>query len=331
MNPDTLLSRRAALALLAATALTPGLPRRSQASAIPLLEFFGPPAGPSVSLARALAHDGFDDIAEESRLSIWRNPDELRAGLTSGRIGASIVPVQAAANLHTRGFPIRLANVMTDGLLYVATVTPDITAIPDLRGRAVAVPFRGDTPALLFEQLLAHHRLDPARDLTISHAASPVEAMQLLLAGRVEAALTAEPLTSAAILRGRLGGRVIHRAIDLQAAWGTMAGTAPVLPQAGLAVTQGFLDAHGAALPAILAAISEATAAVLADPRRAGIEAAGPLGLPAPLIAASVPHCNLVARPAREARGDIEGMLTAMGGEGLERIGGRLPGDAFYL
>lgn len=324
---------RRSLLISAATALpvlaTPGL-MRAQGS-IETLALYGPPAGPSVTLAHAVATNRFVGIAANATMAAWRTPDELRAGLTSGAILLSVVPVQAAANLYNRGFPIRLANVMTNGLLYVASSDPAIASVPDLRGRKVAVPFRGDTPEILFGQVLAHHGLNAETDLELTFAGTPIEAMQLLLAGRVDAALTAEPSTTAAVIQGRQAGKEIRRAIDLQAEWGAMTGAAPVLPQAGLAITGTFLEAHADAVPAILAALTAATVDVLADPAAAAAHATEALGMPAPLLAASVPHSNLVARPAAEARADVEHMLTAMTGTDMTAINGRLPDDAFYL
>ncbi|WP_227286000.1 MqnA/MqnD/SBP family protein [Boseongicola sp. H5] len=325
------MSRRTTLSLVGAAAALPLLPQRGRAQSIRTLALHGPPAGPSVTLAHAVATGRFAALAETTSFIAWRNPDELRAGLTSGDIALSVVPVQAAANLYNRGFPIRLANTMTDGLLYIIAEEADIAAIPDLAGRHIAVPFRGDTPEIILGQLLVHHGLDADADLQITYAGTPTEAMQLMLAGRVDAALTTEPSTTAAILRGREAGRLLRRAIDLQDAWGEMTGAAPVLPQAGLAVTQGFMDRNGAVLPDLLAALEAATADVLADPQTAAAHAMEALGMPAPLLAASIPHANLVARPAAEARADIERMLSAMAGPEMARIGGMLPDDAFYL
>ncbi|WP_323006454.1 ABC transporter substrate-binding protein [Pseudorhodobacter sp.] len=328
LGPDrrTVLFRAlATLPMLAA----PGLLRAQ--SRIETLALYGPPAGPSVTLAHAVATNRFADIADTASMTAWRTPDELRAGLTSGSILLSVVPVQAAANLYNRGFPIRLANVMTNGLLYVATANDGITAMPDLKGLRVAVPFRGDTPEILFGQLLAHHGLNPETDLEISYAGTPIEAMQLLLAGRVDAALTAEPSTTAAVIAGQQAGKQVRRAIDLQAAWGEMTGAAAVLPQAGLAITGAFLTEHNDAIPALLAALKAANDEVLADPATAAGNAAKVLGMPAPLLAASVPHSNLVARAAGEARADIERMLAAMTGTDMAAINGKLPDDSFYL
>lgn len=331
MTNSTHLNRRAALTLLAAGAATPLLSKTALASKVDTLALYGPPAGPSVTLAYATASGAFSDIAEHATFNVWRNPDELRAGLTSGEIGLSVVPVQAAANLYNRGFPIRLANIMTNGLLYIISEDDGIKAIGDLKGRSIAVPFRGDTPEIIFGQLLVHSGLDAERDLQITYTGSPIEAMQLLLAGKVEAALTAEPSTTAGILKGRMAGKKVARVIDILIAWGEMTGAVPVLPQAGLAITQGFLETNGNNIADILATLQTATAEVNADPGKAAAAATEALGLPAPLIAASVPNCNLVARPATEARADIERMLTAMAGPDMAKIGGKLPDDNFYL
>lgn len=331
MRQPSSMTRRQAVTGIAAAGAALALPAPSRAAMIDRLALFGPPAGPSVTLAHAVASGKFADIAQESTFTAWRNPDELRAGLTSGQILLSVVPVQAAANLNARGFPIRLANVMTNGLLYIISSDTGISSVAELAGRSLAVPFRGDTPEIILGQLLAHHGMDGAKHLSITYAASPIEAVQLLLSGRVDAALTAEPSTTAGILRGKQAGKQVRRVINIQDEWGEMTGADSVLPQAGLAMTDRFLADHRDSVRGVLSALGAATADVLANPSAAAANATEALGLPAPLLAASIPYCNLVARPAAEARTDIERMLKAMAGENLERIGGKLPDDSFYL
>lgn len=331
MIDSTCLDRRGALALLGAGAATVLVPRISKADRIATLALYGPSAGPSVTLCHAVASGGFATIADHATFTAWRNPDELRAGLTSGSMRLSIVPIQAVANLYNRGFPIRLANVMTDGLLYIIAEDRGIRAIPDLSGHSIAAYFRGDTPDIILGRLLAHHGLDPDKDLKIVYTGGSTEAMQLLLSGRVDAALGGEPSVSAAILRAREAGKTMRRVIDIQSAWGEMTDAPPVLPQAGLALTLNFLDENGDSLPDLLTALEVATSEVLSAPGVAAEQAAKALALPAPLLKASIPHCHLVARPAHEARADIERMLRAMAGPKMARIGGRLPEAGFYL
>lgn len=324
-------SRRAALALTGAAALSPLAARMSLAAPMAELALWGPPAGPSVTLAHATATGMLSDVAEKVAFNAWRSPDELRAGLTSGYILLSVVPVQAAANLCNRGLPIRLANVMTNGLLFVISDQPDVSTMSDLAGLRVAVPFRGDTPEIIFDQLLEHHGMMAGTDVEVMYVGSPVEAVQLVLAGRADAALNVEPAATAAILRGTQAGKDIRRVIDIQTEWGKMTGAGPMLPQAGLAITGAFLERYPDAVPVLLAGLENAVADVLANPQAAAENASGPLDLPVPVIAASIPNSKLVARAAGEARSDIERMLTAMADEDMARIGGKMPDDQFYL
>lgn len=325
------MKRRAVLASLGALGTLPLMPGFLAAQNMDNLAFYGPPAGPSITLAHAVATDGFAHIATTASFTAWRTPDELRAGLTSGTMELAVVPIQAAANLYNRGFPLKLANVMTDGLLTIITDKLDVNSIANLKGRKIAVPFRGDTPEIILVQLLAHAGLDPAMDVTQVYTGTPIEAMQMLLSGRVDAALVAEPAASAAVMRGKKAGKTILRGIDIQMAWGEMTGKPPVLPQAGLIATNSFLEKHGDTMTSILSVLQASVTDVLAHPKIAAKNASASFGMPVPVLASSIPYSKLVARPAVEARTDIEAMLSTMVGGDMKKIGGKLPDDGFYL
>lgn len=324
----TPISRRSVLAGAATLGTALALPAVLRAAPLARLALYGPPAGPSITLAHAVATGAFNDLAQEVTLTIWRTPDELRAGLASGAIGLSVVPVQAAANLYNRGMGLRLVNGMTDGLLSVLAAEGTVDGLAGLAGRKLAVPFVNDTPDFVMRAALAHHGL--ADKVEQVPAGSPIEAAQMLLAGRIDAALLSEPAASGVILNGAKAGKTFVRAIDLQEEWGAMTGLGPVLPQAGLAVTKAFSAEHPDLIAPLQAALEKATAAVLADPAAAGASAAPKLELPAPVLAASVPHSRLVARPASSIRKEIEAMLDLMAKGDPAIIGGKLPDDGFY-
>lgn len=320
------LSRRAMIfTAMSATLATPALLR---ASAPAKLALYGPPAGPSITLAQAVASGALKDLAAEVTLTIWRSPDELRAGLASGDIGLSVVPVQTAANLYNRGMGLRLVNAMTEGMLCVMAPEGTVARLAGLAGKRVSVPFVNDTPDFLLRAVLAHHGLlDKVEQVP---AGSPIEAAQMLLSGRIDAALLSEPASSGVILMGGAAGKALERAVDLQEEWAAISGLGPVLPQAGLAVTQAFSEAHGDLIAPLQAALEAATAAVLADPATAAKAAAPKLELPEPILAASIPHSRLIARPASAMRPEIEAMLGLMAEGDPAIIGGKLPGAEFY-
>ncbi len=326
----TAVTRRALCAGLAATI---ALPFVGQARAAPLSELtlYGPPAGPSVILAYAVGAGLLGEVADKVSFKVWRTPDEMRAGLTSGSMQAVVMPVTAAANLHTRGLGVRLANVMTNGLLYVISTDPSISSFADLKGREITVPFPNDTPELVFRAALDKNGLSAGTDVELDLAGSPIEAIQMLLSGRIETAMVPEPAATAAMVKAAASGKEIHRAIDMQAEWGKVTGLGPSMPQAGLALSAAFVEEHGDKVEPLLSALKRAAAAVNASPSQAASHAAAALELPWPVIEKSIPFSNLAAIRAHEARPVIDALLMAIVRTQPKMIGGRMPDDSFYL
>ncbi|MGO3934254.1 ABC transporter substrate-binding protein [Rhodopseudomonas pseudopalustris] len=325
------ISRRRVLAAAGACAALPLWPNHASAAALREIVLTGPPAGPSITLAHAVATGAVSFLADKTTFRAWRDPDEMRAGLTSGTMPLVIMPTAAAANLYNRGLGIRLVNVMTHGLLYVIAADPSLSSFPALKGKRLAVPFRNDTPEFLSNILLRSHGMEAGRDLQVSSTGSPIEAIQLLLAGRIDAALVPEPAATAAILRGKIAGQVIHRVMDVQAEWAKVAGGSSILPQAGLAVTTAFQAANPALVTQLHEALVKATAEVNAAPAVAAGHSAAYFELPLPIIQQAIPHSNLVCVAARDARADLEHMFTSAAGADLAMLGGRLPDKDFYL
>ncbi|MCC6779158.1 MAG: ABC transporter substrate-binding protein [Hyphomicrobiales bacterium] len=292
------------------------------------LTLWGPPAAPSIILAHAVASELLKPLASEVSLRIWRTPDEMRAGISSGNMAAVIVPTYVAANLHNRGFGIKLLNVMTDGLLYVVAPPGTADEIAGLKGKRVAVPFRNDMPDIILRRLLAAARLG-ATDLTIDYSGTPPEAVQMLFSGRVDAALLSEPASTAAVVRAAAAGKRLERIIDCQRAWSQVSATAGI-PQAGLAVTDKLISRIGVGgIGALQQALESATQAVLANPAAAAA-AASAFDLPAPVVERSIPFSNLVARPATSARTQLTAFFALLAEDDPRMIGGRQPGDGFY-
>lgn len=325
-------SRRAALkglgAALAVPFLTPGA---AVASSLSELTIWGPPAGPSVTVVHAIAAGMLQGVAEKVTFKIWRSPDELRAGLTSRTMDVFILPTQTAANLFNRGLGVRLLNVMTNGLLHVVAGDQSLTSIPALKGRSVAVPYRNDTPEVIFRRLLLSHKMDPERDIALHFTGSPMEAVQFLVTGRVDAALLPEPAATAALAVSGKVTKALFRTIDIQRSWDAAMGLGPVLPQAGLGVTERFLAAHGAAVEALQSGLVRAAASVNANPERAADDAFAALWTPASVIAASIPYSNLVAERASRARPGLEAIYRSVAEFDASIIGGKLPAADFYL
>lgn len=300
------------------------------ATAAAPLTLWGPPAAPSIVLGQAVASGALKEIDASATFKTWRTPDEMRAGLSSGTMQAVIVPSNVAANLYNRGLGVCLLNIMTRGLLYIVA-GEEIGRIEDLAGKKLAVPFRNDMPDFIMRRLLARAGLKPGTDLRVDYAGTPLEAMQMLVAGRVDAALLAEPAVTAAILRARLSLTHFTRAIDCQKEWAKTVGGNGFIPQAGLAVTRSFIEKAGAnGLKMLQSALQEAVGFVLAHPLRAALLLATELGLLSPIVAEAIPYSNLAALPASSVRPELESFFSILAEDDPRIIGGKLPDDAFY-
>ncbi len=320
------LARRTFLAGAGAALLAP--PHLARAAEP--MGFWGPPAAPSIALANAVASGDLKAIEANAVFKTWRTPDEMRAGLASGAMQVVIVPTNVAANLYNRGLGVHLLNVMTRGLLYVVA-SEKVTRVEDLAGKKVAVPFRNDMPDFILRRLLARAGLKIGSDVTIEYAGTPPEAMQMLLAGRVDAALLAEPGATAAILRAKVSLTWLTRAIDCQKEWAKIIGGEPFIPQAGVVVTKPFVERVGRkGLETLQSALQSAVDFTVNHPYRASVAAATELGLLSPVVAEAIPHSNLAALPASSIRPGLERFFSILAEDDPRIIGGKLPDDAFY-
>jgi len=294
------------------------------------LTLWGPPAAPSIILAQAIATGLPNAVAPDGAVfKVWKTPDEMRAGISSNTMEAVVVPSYVAANLYNRGLGVRLLNILTDGLLHVVAPPGTASTIADLKGKRVAVPFRNDMPDYILQRLLAAAGLSSG-DLTIDYSGTPPEAVQMLLAGRADAALLSEPAASAAIVRAKAAGKALEHAIDCRKAWASVSGHATI-PQAGLAVTEKFAARIGKdGLGALQNALETALQTVRKDPQSAAAAAAPALGLPAPVIAQSMTTSNLVAHKVSAVRNDLASFFDVLMKSDPRIIGGKQLDDGFY-
>ena len=312
-------------AVAATTLFAPALVRAQE----PLV-FWGPGATPSIVVAQALASGDLADVLPGATFRVWKTPDELRAGLSSGAIPASVVPSYVAANFYNRGLGVRLLNINTTGLLYILTADEALSDVAGLKGKTIGVPFRNDMPDYVFGRLLEKAGLVAGTDLTVEYTATPAEAVQTLLAGRVDSVLITEPAATAAIARSAEAGKPLRRAINISEAWTAVAGK-PNIPQAGLALTDGLVERLGpAGVDAVQAAMEKAVTTVLAEPDAAAALVAEQLGMPAPIIAKAIPFSNLVADRASAIKPDLVAFFEVLAAVNPAIIGDKLPDDAFY-
>lgn len=72
-------------------------------------------------LGRLLESGGLAEAAPAATFRLWRDTDELRAGLVPGRSRLITTPSHVPANLANRGLPMRLLAIISMGHLSIGS------------------------------------------------------------------------------------------------------------------------------------------------------------------------------------------------------------------
>jgi NitT/TauT family transport system substrate-binding protein len=254
-------------------------------------------------------------------------PDLMAARFISGSAKVGILPPNMAAKLAGAGARIQIAAVLGTGMLSLLTSDPDVRRIEDLRGKTLSAAGQGATPEYVFRRILRSKGINPDRDLRINFSLAYPEIARSLISGRIDTALIPEPFATMA----RAGKPDLREAADIQQEW-VRAGGRGNYPMTALVVDAGFAASQPLMLKTILQGFKDSAAWVTANPDKAGVlvEKHG-LGIRAQIARAAIPRSNYVFIPALEARASLEALYQAFLEFSPAAIGGRLPGDGFYL
>ncbi|WP_374713060.1 ABC transporter substrate-binding protein [Symbiobacterium terraclitae] len=294
------------------------------------LQMQAPAAPPSILLAHLATQERLTSLVPEVSFHAFANLDQLRADMVKGQVQVAAVPTYVAANLYQKGLPVRLLNVTVWGHLSVLTADPDINGWEDLRGKTVYIPFKGDSPDLIF-QIVAREAGLTADDMDLAYVSAAPEALQMLMAGKADAVVLPEPVASAAIIQGKQNGVPVRELFELRQEWGRVTGREPVIPQIGTIAVTELIDEHPEVIAAIQEGLQESVEWIQANPAEAAAIGEPYLnGLKAPVIESSLGRTPFAFVPADEAREEIEFFFTKLAELSPEIIGGGLPDAGFY-
>lgn len=303
----------------------------TRAQAAPQLTLYGPPASPSVALAHVAASGNLEPRFSNVDFKVWRNPDQLRAGVVSGEMKITGTPSYVAANMANQGVGVRMLNVMTWGLLYVMSTEDSVEKFEDLAGKTLLLFYKNDMPDLVLSHIATQSGMIPGKDFKVHYVSDPMQAVTMLITGRADLAVLPEPAATASQMKGMMNGVSVRRALNLQDEWARVTGRAPRLPQAGVLVTEKLIQEQPDLVGELQKTIAHSSAWAINNPASAGALAADYMGVSPKVIEKSIPWSNLDAVAAADAREDLEYFFTVLLNKSPAIMGGRLPDSSFYL
>lgn len=326
-SASTHLSRRALLAGAAAVAVPLS---RSRAKPITGLEILGAPTGATIALIRSVASGALAEAAPEASFRLWRDTDDLRAAIVSGKTKLFSTPTHVPANLANRGMPLRLLCLLGMGHLSIVTADEKITSLADLAGRPVLGFFKNDMPDLVFRACARMEGLDPDKDMQMSYVQTGMEAAQMLASGRTGAAILSEPPATAAIMMAGHQGRTLYRSISLQQIWTKHRGKAGI-PMVGVALHANLLDESPELVDALRKSLPAAREWVLSNRADAAALAEEKMQIRPAIFEKAVDHFNMNIVSASSAKADLVAFYQMILDLSPDALAGRLPPDDFYL
>jgi NitT/TauT family transport system substrate-binding protein len=296
------------------------------------LTLVAPPGPMAIPMAYLKVNNKLADVAAETDLVIWENPDQLKA-IVAGKQGDFVtVPSNTAAIFYNKGLELQLLDISVWNITYLVTRDPDAASFADIKGQSLVVPFQGSVPDVTFQYIAAKEGLDPLKDFDLRYATDPTQAAQLLVSGQVDNAVLSEALATAVLLQTKDSEKPLRKALAFDKAWEAAAGAGATSPIAGTVATPNVMGR-----PDVIAAFQREYAAavewMLANPEAAGqlIETELPdLGLKAPVMTAALKGITWKYTPALEAKASLAAFYTALMELSPEVIGGKLPDDGFY-
>ena len=323
------IQRREFLKLASALALSGFIPPALAASLKQDFTIYGAPAMPSLIIAIAALQG---QLAKQTDLSlkIWRNPDQLRAGVASGKFKVMMSPANVGVNLRNQGQNVAMVDILTGGIVSLMSKKP-LSELGDLQSKKVIMPFKNDMPDIIFRALLSQMKINLDK-ISITYTATPAEAMMLFLTKDYDATFVPEPLASACILKGKKLGVNVVRNFEIPKLWQEAFNTSkPIMPLAGIISNVDFYQQHQEQFELLHQDLTHALHWIKNNPQSAAEIGTNYFPAPQPAIANAIPHSNLMVVKGREIQNEIMQFLEIIMRYNPKLLGGKLPSDNYFL
>ncbi len=294
------------------------------------VEILCAPTVASITVARLFDSGGLEPVLPKASFHLWHDTDELRAATVSKRSKLFTTPTHVPANLANRGLPVKLAAVLGMGHLTIVTSDASVTKLADLAGKPILGFFRNDMPDLVFRAVAHMEGLDPDKDFKLTYVGTPMEAAQMLAAGRTDAAILSEPPASVAILMASHQGRELFRAILLQDIWIKHKG-GDGIPMVGLGLHDSLLEEAPELLPLLQSGLPQAKDWVFANQPEAAALAEKLMHYHKPMFLSALDHSQMKIMSAKSARPALEEFYKVILELSPAALDGHLPDASFYL
>ena len=319
--------KMSAILLLAAVLalLFHGCDKEAEMTAIRVASLKGPT---TMGMVKLISDTGKGESAHDYQFDIYGTADEIVPLLVNGEVDIALVPSNLASVLYNKtGGEVQVAAVGNLGVLSIVETGDTIKSIADLKGRTIYSTGKGTTPEYVLNYLLKENGLDPVKDVTIEYKSEATELAVLLSQSENAVAVIPEPFATVV----RLQNPKVRTALDLTDEW-EKASDGKSLITGVVVVRKAFLEENEQAFQDFLKEYKASTTYVNKNAEAAGVLVAE-YGIveKASVAAKAIPGCHIVYLDGKEMKLQVGAYLKVLFEANPQSIGGKLPGDDFYV
>ena len=260
--------------------------------------------------------------ANEYNFTVAGTPDAITGQLINGDMDIAALPTNAISALYnkTEG-KISVLGVNALGVLYILENGNSINSVSDLAGKTVLASGKGSTAEYVLNYILEKNGVIAE----IVWAAEHSEAATLALKGDYDIVMLPEPFVTNVTAKSD----AFRVALDLTEEWEALGNGE--LTMGGIAVRTAFLEEHPDAVKAFVDEYGKSVAFTNSQPEDAA-KLIAKYEIAAEEVAKNaIPRCNIVWLHGKDYKALLEHFLGVVYNANPAGIGGKMPGDDFYL
>ena len=260
--------------------------------------------------------------ANEYNFTVAGTPDAITGQLINGDMDIAALPTNAISALYnkTEG-KISVLGVNALGVLYILENGNSINSVSDLAGKTILASGKGSTAEYVLNYILEKNGVIAE----IVWAAEHSEAATLALKGDYDIVMLPEPFVTNVTAKSD----AFRVALDLTEEWEALGNGE--LTMGGIAVRTAFLEEHPDAVKAFVDEYGKSVAFTNSQPEDAA-KLIAKYEIAAEEVAKNaIPRCNIVWLHGKDYKAVLENFLGVVYDANPAGIGGKMPGDDFYL
>ena len=260
--------------------------------------------------------------ANEYNFTVAGTPDAITGQLINGDMDIAALPTNAISALYnkTEG-KISVLGVNALGVLYILENGNSINSVSDLAGKTILASGKGSTAEYVLNYILEKNGVIAE----IVWAAEHSEAATLALKGDYDIVMLPEPFVTNVTAKSD----AFRVALDLTEEWEALGNGE--LTMGGIAVRTAFLEEHPDAVKAFVDEYGKSVAFTNSQPEDAA-KLIAKYEIAAEEVAKNaIPRCNIVWLHGKDYKAVLENFLGVVYNANPAGIGGKMPGNDFYL